>query len=90
MYTEAAMKKALGKKRWEWVADYSWDGETIDMWFKLPMTTNDGATCYILQPFYHEMTKAQVLEEIKNDMDFATTTWEECPYNSDGTMKGIG
>lgn len=88
MYTEAAMKKALGKKRWEWVADYDWDGETIDMWFKLPLTTKHGTTCYVCQPFYHEMTKAQVIEEIKYEIDTADYDWDHCPYNPDGTMKG--
>ena len=50
MYTEADMKKALGKKRWEWIADYDWNGETIDILFKLPMTTMQGTTCYVNQP----------------------------------------
>lgn len=87
MYTEADMKKALGKKRWEWIADYDWNGETIDILFKLPMTTMQGTTCYVNQPFENEMTKAEVVEEIKFEMDTATTTWDECPYHPDGTHK---
>ncbi len=87
MYTEAAMKKALGKKRWEWIADYDWDGETIDILFKLPLTTMHGTTCYVNQPFENEMTKAQVLEELKHEMDTATFTWEQCPYDQDGNHK---
>ena len=87
MYTEAQMKKALGAKRWAWVQDYSFECDTIDILFKLPLTTVHGTTCYVCQPFEHEMTKKQVIDEIKYEMDTATFTWDECPYLPNGDNK---
>ena len=87
MFTEAQMKKALGVKRWAWVQDYSFECGTIDILFKLPLTTMNGTTTYVCEPGYYEMTKKDVIEEIKRDIDTATFTWDQCPYHPNGDAK---
>jgi len=89
MYTEAQMKKALGAKRWAWVADYSFECGTIDILFKLPLTTVHGTTCYVCQPFDQEMTKKAVIDEIKYEIDTASYDWDACQYDINGNIKEV-
>lgn len=88
MYTEAAMKKALGKARWEKVQDYDFTCGVMDFAFKLPWThPGYQTTTWVCEPGYYEMTKKEVVEELKDFIDALVHDWDLCPYNPDGTNK---
>lgn len=88
MYTEAAMIKALGKTRWAKVEDYDYSGGVIDLALKLPWTDpDDQGTVWVCEPEYHEMTKTEVVRELKGFIDGAVHDWDLCPYHPDGTFK---
>lgn len=87
-YSESQMRKALGKARWAKVEDYSFDGTTIDIAFKLPFTHPTYATTvYVNEPYYNEMTVRETLDDIKYFIDGLVADWDLCPYNADGTYK---
>lgn len=89
MYTEAAMKKTLGKARWEKVADYDYSGGVIDIAFKLPwIHPQYVTTVWVCEPGYYDMTKKEIVDEAKDFIDNLVHDWDLCPYNPDGTMKG--
>lgn len=88
MYTEAEMKKALGKKRWEKVQAYDYECGVMDFLFKLPWThPGYGTTTWVCDPHYNEMTKKQVVEELKWFIDDMVEDWDLCPYKADGKPK---
>ena len=70
MYTTEKMKQALGRKRWDMVQEYSFECGVIDIMFKAPWINPLYAqTVFVLEPFTHEMTKRETIEEIKHFMD---------------------
>ena len=70
MYSETAMKKALGKTRWAKVEEYDWDGQTIDIMFLFPWKNRlYDQTIYVCQPFEIDMTKKDVIDDIKYFID---------------------
>lgn len=88
-YSAEKMQKALGKKRWQKIADYDFsDGMTIDIMMKLPFTNPSyGTTVYVNQPDYNDMTFSETIADIKYFIDGCIADWNICPYNPDGTMK---
>jgi len=87
-YTEQQIKKALGKARWEKVEEYSFDGTTIDIMFKLPFThPTYCTTVYVNEPYYNEMSVKETLEDIKYFIDGLVADWDLCPYYPDGSNK---
>ena len=75
MYTEAAMRKALGKKRWEKVEDYSYSCGVIDIMFLKPWkNVSYDCTIYVCEPDANDMTRNEVINDIKYFID----GMEEC------------
>jgi len=90
MYTEAQMKKALGAKRWEKVQDFDYSGSVIDIAFKLPWTNpGHGTTTWVCEPGYYDMTKKDVVTELKYFIDEMVCDWDVCPYDSNGNIKEV-
>lgn len=90
-YSMESMKKALGKTRWEKVDDYDFSGGVIDFAFKLPWTHRGyGTTTWVCEPEHDEMTKKDVVDDLKYFIDSLEHDWELCPYNKDGSNKSQG
>jgi hypothetical protein len=70
MYSEVEMKKILGKARWAKIEEYDWDGETIDVMFLFPWKNRlYDQTIWVCQPYEMEMTKKDVVEDLKYFID---------------------
>ena len=88
MFTEAEMKKALGVKRWEKVEDYSFSCGVMDFAFKLPWThPGYGTTTWVCEPEYNQMTKKDVVDDLKYFIDGLEHDWDLCPYLPNGDSK---
>ena len=80
-FTPAAIKKAIGAKRWAKVEACDFDCGVLDLMFK-PGWVHPGyaLTTFVLEPGYHEMTKTAVIAELKDfidDMVYDDDLWDK-------------
>jgi len=80
-FTPAAIKKAIGAKRWAKVEACDFDCGVLDLMFK-PGWVHPGyaLTTFVLEPGYHEMTKTAVIAELKDfidDMIYDDDLWDK-------------
>ena len=74
------MKKALGKKRWGKIEDYSFEMGVIDIAFKYPWIHEGYCnTIWVCMPFDHDMSKSDTVSELKDfidEMSFNPKAWQ--------------
>ena len=80
-FTPAAIKKAIGAKRWAKVEACDFDCGVLDLMFK-PGWVHPGyaQTVYVIEPGYWEMTKTAVIAELKDfidDMIYDDDLWDK-------------
>ena len=84
MFNSDSMEKALGKKRWSKIQDYTFSCGVIDIAFRYPWI-HEGydETVFIYDVAHTDATKAEVVRELKDWIDSLTQNenrWKDLGY----------
>ena len=83
-FSPTAIKKAIGGKRWAKIQECDFECGVLDIMFK-PGWVHPGyaQTLYVIEPDWHEMTKADVITDLIyfiDDMIYDEDLWDRVVY----------